>query len=238
LILQFVLNYVCFEMENQFVKIASLLGDPTRAIVMWTLLDGKAFTATELAITANTSPQNMSMHLAKLLDAGLLFVEKQGRHKYYRFANKETAYAIEAMASLIPPAIPQINKTDHSSPIKHCRTCYDHLAGKIGVAVAESLLEQEIILNTASEFKISTKGEKWFSDFGINIEDLKKQRRIFLKPCLDWSERKNHIAGSIGSSLLDKMIAEDWLRKTKNSRAVQITGKGEKELLRFFKIVV
>jgi len=225
-------------MENQFVKIASLIGDPTRAIVMWTLLDGKAFTATELAITANTSPQNMSMHLAKLLDAGLLCVEKQGRHKYYRFSNKETAYAIEAMASLIPPAAPEKKKTDQNSPIKHCRTCYDHLAGKIGVAVAESLINQEVILDLDTKFEISTKGEKWFSDFGINHEDLKKQRRIFLKPCLDWSERKNHIAGSIGSSLLDKMITDDWLRKTKNSRAIQITGKGEKELFRFFKIVV
>ena len=225
-------------MENQFVKIAALIGDPTRAVVMWTLLDGKAFTATELAITANTSPQNMSMHLAKLLDAGLLIVEKQGRHKYYRFSNKETAYAIEAMASLMPTEVPEKKKTEKNSPIKHCRTCYDHLAGKIGVAVAESLLEQEIILDLDTNFEVSAKGEKWFSDFGIHLDDLKKQRRIFLKPCLDWSERKNHIAGSLGTSLLDKMIVDDWLRKTENSRAVQITGKGEKELFRLFKIVV
>lgn len=225
-------------MENQFIKIAALLGDPTRAVVMWTLLDGKAFTATELAITANTSPQNMSMHLAKLLDAGLLCVEKQGRHKYYRFSNKETAYAIEAMASLIPPATSEKKKKDQNSPIKNCRTCYDHLAGKIGVALAESLLEQGIILDIDTKFEVSPKGEKWFSDFGIHLDDLKKQRRIFLKPCLDWSERKNHIAGSLGSSLLDKMIADDWLRKTENSRAVQITGKGEKELFRLFKIIV
>ncbi|QSB28059.1 helix-turn-helix transcriptional regulator [Flavobacterium sp. CLA17] len=225
-------------MEDQFIKIASLIGDPVRAIIMWTLLDGKAFTATELAITVSTSPQNISMHLAKLLDAGLLCVEKQGRHKYYRFSNKEVAYAIEAMASLIPPAIPQKKYPEKNSPIKHCRTCYDHLAGKIGVAVAESLLEQNIILDSDAKFEVSPEGVKWFSDFGINLEDLKKQRRLFLKPCLDWSERKNHIAGSIGASLLDKMIADDWLRRTKDSRAIQITGKGEKELFRYFKIVV
>ena len=205
---------------------------------MWTLLDGKAFTATELAIAVSTSPQNISMHLAKLLDAGLLCVEKQGRHKYYRFSNKEVAYAIEAMASLIPPATPQKKNPEKHSPIKHCRTCYDHLAGKIGVAVTESLLEQNIILDSDAKFEVSPEGVKWFSDFGINLEDLKKQRRLFLKPCLDWSERKNHIAGSLGVSLLDKMIADDWLRRTKDSRVIQITGKGEKELFRYFKIVV
>lgn len=225
-------------MEDQFVKIASLIGDPTRASVMWTLLDGKAFTATELAIMANTSPQNISMHLAKLLEAGLLCVEKQGRHKYYRFSNKEVAYAIEAMASLIPSQIPQKKNSEKHSPIKHCRTCYDHLAGKIGVAVAESLLEQNIILDADNKFVITSEGAKWFSDFGINVEEIKKQKRLFLKPCLDWSERKNHIAGSVGASLLDKMISDDWLRRAKNSRAIQITGKGEKELFKYFKIVV
>ncbi|MEN2400430.1 winged helix-turn-helix domain-containing protein [Flavobacterium sp. MC2016-06] len=225
-------------MEDQFIKIASLIGDPTRALIMWTLLDGKAFTATELAIAVNTSPQNISMHLAKLLEAGLLCVEKQGRHKYYKFSNKEIAYVIEAMASLVPPVNPPKKNSEKHSPIKHCRTCYDHLAGKIGVAVAESLLGQKIILDTDNKFEVSVEGIKWFSDFGINLEDLKKQRRLFLKPCLDWSERKNHIAGSLGASLLDKMIADDWLRKTKDSRAMQITGKGEKELLKHFKIVV
>lgn len=226
-------------MEDQFIKIASLIGDPTRAAIMWTLLDGKAFTATELAIAANTSPQNISMHLAKLLDASLLCVEKQGRHKYYRFFNKEIAYAIEAMANLIPaPPISQKKSSENHSPIKHCRTCYDHLAGKIGVALTNSLLEQNIIIDDNNDFEISLEGVKWFSDFGINVEEVKKQRRLFLKPCLDWSERKNHIAGSLAASLLEKMIANDWLRKTTNSRAIIITGKGEKELYKYFKILV
>jgi hypothetical protein len=112
------------------------------------------------------------------------------------------------------------------------------LAGKIGVALTDSLLEQKIILNKNDTFQISYEGEKWFSDFGINIEEAQKQKRIFLKPCLDWSERRNHLAGSISALLLNKMIDEDWLRKTKNSRAIIITGKGEKELLKYFKIVV
>ncbi|MBS7233761.1 winged helix-turn-helix transcriptional regulator [Flavobacterium psychroterrae] len=226
-------------MEDQFIKAAALIGDPTRASIMWTLLDGRAFTATELAISANTSPQNISMHLGKLLEANLLCVEKQGRHKYYRFSNKEVAYVVESMANLIPkPEISSKNKPENYPPVKYCRTCYDHLAGKIGVALTDSLLEQKIIIEKNNTFEISSEGKKWFSDFGINIEEAQKQKRIFLKPCLDWSERRNHIAGSIGTLLLNKMLNEDWIRRTANSRAIVITGKGEKEFLKYFKIVV
>jgi DNA-binding transcriptional ArsR family regulator len=226
-------------MEDQFIKAATLIGDPTRAAIMWTLLDGRAFTATELSVAVNTSPQNLSMHLGKLLDADLLSVEKQGRHKYYRFSNKEVAYVVEAMANLIPKLEIQSKKdTENYPPIKYCRTCYDHLAGKIGVALADSLLKQKIIIENKNTFEVSSEGKKWFSNFGINLEEAQKQKRIFLKPCLDWSERRNHIAGSIGSLLFNKMINEDWLRKTKDSRAIIITGKGEKEILKYFKIVV
>ena len=226
-------------MEDQFIKTATLIGDATRASILWNLLDGRAFTATELAIAVDTSAQNISMHLGKLLDASLICVEKQGRHKYYRFSNKEVAYAVEAMANLVPkPEVSVKKKLEVYSPVKYCRTCYDHLAGKIGVALSDSLLEQKIIIEKEGVFKISTEGQKWFSDFGINVEEAQKQKRIFLKPCLDWSERRNHIAGSIGALLLNKMITEDWIRRNKNSRAITITGKGEKELLKYFKIVI
>ena len=226
-------------MEDQFIKTATLIGDATRASILWNLLDGRAFTATELAIAVETSAQNISMHLGKLLDADLISVEKQGRHKYYRFSNKEVAYAVEAMANLIPkPEISAKKKTENYPPIKYCRTCYDHLAGKIGVALADSLLEQKIIIEKNNTFEISPEGEKWFSDFGINIGDAKKQKRIFLKPCLDWSERRYHIAGSVGTLLLNKMLEQDWIRRTANSRVIIITGKGEKEMLKSFKIIV
>ena len=217
-------------MENQFKQIATLIGDPTRATIMWTLLEGKAFTATELAIVVTTSPQNISMHLTKLVQANLLVVESQGRHKYYRFARKEIAYAIEAMISLIPPPISsQKTKTEKVSGIKHCRTCYDHLAGKVGVALTDSLLQQQLLVDTSGGFEISSEGEKWFTEFGIPLTALKQQKRSFLRPCLDWSERRPHIAGSLATALLDKMLLEDWLRKTKDSRALIVTAKGKKE---------
>ena len=226
-------------MEDQFIKTATLIGDATRASILWNLLDGKAFTATELAIAIETSAQNISMHLGKLLDANLISVEKQGRHKYYRFSNKEVAYAVEAMANLIPkPETSAKKKTENYPPIKYCRTCYDHLAGKIGVALADSLLEQKIIIEKNNTFEITSEGEKWFSDFGVNIGDAKKQKRIFLKPCLDWSERRYHIAGSVGTLLLNKMLEQDWIRRTANSRVIIITAKGEKEMLKSFKIIV
>jgi DNA-binding transcriptional ArsR family regulator len=217
-------------MENQFKQIATLIGDPNRATIMWTLLEGKAFTATELAITVNTSPQNISMHLTKLVQANLLVVESQGRHKYYRFARKEIAYAIEAMISLVPPPISTQNtKTEKDSGIKHCRTCYDHLAGKVGVAITDSLLQQQLLIDNSGGFEISPEGEKWFTEFGIPLTVLKQQKRSFLRPCLDWSERRPHIAGSLATALLDKMLLEDWLRKTKDSRALIVTAKGKKE---------
>lgn len=204
---------------------------------MWTLLDGKAFTATELAIIANTSPQSISMHLTKLIQADLIAVESQGRHKYYRFSRKEIAYAIEAMAGLVPPpALTKNPKPETASGIKHCRSCYDHLAGKVGVAVTDSLLEQQFIIDTTTGFEVSPEGEKWFADFDLPLEALKLQKRSFLRPCLDWSERRPHMAGSLAAALLDKMLLEDWLRKTKDSRALVITAKGKKELQKRFKI--
>ncbi|MEO5564672.1 MAG: helix-turn-helix transcriptional regulator [Chitinophagaceae bacterium] len=226
-------------METQFKQISALIGDPTRATILWTLLDGKAFTATELAITADTSPQNISMHLTKLVQADLLSVESQGRHRYYKFSRDDIAYAIEALANLIPH--PRIDKTapvESTSAIKYCRTCYDHLAGKIGVAVTDSLLQQKIIVDINNNYEISKKGKKWFSDLNIDIDTLNEQRRSLLRPCLDWSERRHHIAGSLAAALLNFILTEDWARRTKNSRAITITGKGEKKLYEYFKLVI
>ena len=147
---------------------------------MWTLLDGRALTATELAIAAGTSAQNISMHLAKLAQADLLRVESQGRHKYYKFSGKDVAYAIEAMANLISPAAAKGSTgIENNSPVKYCRSCYDHLAGKVGVSITDSLLHQQVIVNNNNTFEVSKKGEKWFYDLGINIDDLKGKRRCF-----------------------------------------------------------
>jgi DNA-binding transcriptional ArsR family regulator len=226
-------------MENQFIQIAALIGDPTRAKIMWTLMEGKAFTATELAVTSETSPQNVSMHLTKLVQANLLCVEKQGRHRYYTYSRKEIAYAIEAMANLTTKPHPNKPGIEEARPpIQHCRTCYDHLAGKVAVALTDSLLQQKIILARKNEFLLTKKGHNWFSELGLDTKSLKQQRRSFLRPCLDWSERRQHLAGSLAAALLDKMLVSDWIRKTKDSRAVIITSKGNKMFYEYFKLTL
>lgn len=224
-------------MEKEVGYITSLIGGPVRTNILWTLLDGRAYTATELAISANTSPQNISMHLSKLIQADLLRVESQGRHKYYKFSKPEVAYAIEAISNLIPNEKHKkiVNNKDNTA-IKYCRTCYDHLAGKVGVLITEALLIQKIIEINTNTYNVTKKGDQFFSELEINIDDLKKYRRTFAKPCLDWSERKHHLAGSLGAALLDKMLSLDYIRKTRNSRAIVITSKGQQHLYDRFKV--
>jgi DNA-binding transcriptional ArsR family regulator len=226
-------------MEHQFAQIASLIGEPTRATIMWSLLDGKAFTASELAITANTTQQSISMHLHKLVKAGLLIVESQGRHKYYKYAGNEIAYAIEAMANLVQQTgnINNIDKQIDNS-IRYCRSCYDHLAGKVGVAITDSLLLDKKIIKSEHTFELSAEGYDWFTALGIDIEEIKKQRRSFLRPCLDWTERRYHIAGALGAALFNNLLLSDWIRRTKNSRSIIITSKGRKELYENFKLEI
>lgn len=223
-------------METQFGNITSLIGDPIRSIVLWTLLDGRAYTATELAISANTSPQNISMHLGKLVQADLLTVESQGRHRYYRFARQEVAYAVEALASLIPHKKEVKETAADTTDVKYCRTCYDHLAGKVGVLITEKLISQKIIELQNKNYTLTARGNEFFKDFGIELSGLENKRRILAKPCLDWSERKYHLAGSLGAALLDKMLHADWLRRKNNSRAIIITSKGQSELYMQFKV--
>jgi len=226
-------------MDASFKKIAALIGDPTRATILWTLMEGRAFTATELALEGDTSAQNISMHLNKLIQAGLLSVESQGRHKYYRFSRKEIAYAIEGMTLLLPhPESPRKQQDEPDQPIQQCRTCYDHMAGKLGVRVTESLMQQKILSRKGKDLGITRKGLKWFFDFGIDAGALIHQRRSFLRTCLDWSERRHHIAGSLAAALLNRMLTEDWLRKTRGSRALVITAKGRKNFYENFKISI
>jgi DNA-binding transcriptional ArsR family regulator len=226
-------------MIERFREAAGLVGEPVRATILWTLLDGKAFTATELAIAADTSASNISMHLAKLLKAGLLRSESQGRHRYYALSGKEIAYAVEALAVLMPGSSQKflpVNKIDPA--LTQCRTCYDHLAGRTGVAITDALLKQRFIAPGDHSFELTAKGKKWFLAMGIDTNELQQQRRSFLRPCLDWSERRYHMAGSLAAALLDKMLLEDWVRRTRNSRAVVVTAKGQKILQETWKVVV
>ena len=218
-------------MQDEFSSIATLIGDPMRAKILWNLLDGRAYTASELATSVDTSPQNLSMHLNKLIKANLLVVEVQGRHRYYTFAKPEVAYAIESLAGLLP-AKP---KEAPDPPIRYCRTCYDHLAGRVGVQLADSMVKHRLLKHEGHEFIPTSKGRNWFQQLGIDFDAIKQQRRAFARACLDWTERRPHLAGSLGAALLQKMLDEKWLRRMANTRAVMVTPKGEKALSELFK---
>ncbi|WDF61956.1 winged helix-turn-helix domain-containing protein [Flavobacterium sp. KACC 22758] len=224
-------------MNNEISRISTIIGDPVRSVILWTLLDNRAYTAIELANVVETSPQNISIHLSKLVNADLLTVESQGRHKYYKLLNPEIAGVIEGIANLVPKER-QKKVTDNNSGIKYCRTCYDHLAGKIGVEITAKLIDKKYIVLDNKSFLVTDEGKTFFEDLGIDLEALKKQKRIFAKPCLDWSERKHHFSGSLAAALLNKMFEMDWIRRIDNSRAVSITANGQKALYDKLKLIV
>lgn len=224
-------------MNNEISRISTIIGDPVRSVILWTLLDNRAYTAIELANVVETSPQNISIHLSKLVNADLLTVESQGRHKYYKLLNPEIAGVIEGIANLVPKER-QKKVTDNNSGIKYCRTCYDHLAGKIGVEITAKLIDEKYIVLDNKAFLVTEEGKNFFNNLGIDLEALKKQKRIFAKPCLDWSERKHHLSGSLAAALLNKMFEMDWIRRIDNSRAVSITANGQKALYDKLKLIV
>ncbi len=224
------INDFKMEFENQFSEIASLLGNKPRSIILWNLLDGRAYTATELSLCAEISAQSASNHLTKLVDADLLTVQKQGRHRYYQFANPEVARVVESMASLLPLSR-NPKKVNRPEPIGElfARTCYDHLAGKVGVDITNSLINNGMIEVIGSKYNVTQLGESWFQTIGIDIVELKSLKRSFAHQCLDWSERRYHVAGALGAGLLQMMLDQDWIRKKENTREVLITPKGRRE---------
>jgi DNA-binding transcriptional ArsR family regulator len=217
--------------ENQFAEIASLLGDKARAIMLWNLLDGRAYTASEFAVCANISAQSASNHLAKLATANILSVEKQGRHRYYRYANAEVAQVVEAMAALVPSIgdYRKIRKPGQND-FTYARTCYDHFAGKFGVSLTDALVNQNIILPGEKKYEVSEFGTAWFQSIGIETNKIQNHKRSFAHPCLDWSERKHHLAGALGAALLNRFLESDWVRKKQQSREIIITTAGKIEL--------
>lgn len=223
--------------ENKFISTASLLCEPSRAKIVWNLLDGRAYTAGELALASNLSPTSVSNHLSKLLLGEIVKVDVQGRHRYYSFANEEVAYVAESIANLTKQNITSKPKEPlNKNYIKFCRTCYDHLAGKVGVLIVDQLVLRKIIELQDRTFIVTKKGNIFFSEFGLDLEELQKQKRYFSKACLDWSERKYHLAGALGAAILDRMLQLDWIRRTKNSRAVIITSIGQTGLKDKFEV--
>lgn len=225
--------------ENNFISVASLLCEPSRAKIVWNLLDGRAYTASELALVSDLSPSSVSNHLSKLLSGNILRVDVQGRHRYYSFANSDVAYVVESLANLANEKLPtNLNLKLIKTGVKYCRTCYDHLAGFVGVIITEAMVEKGYLIKSDNIYLVPEKGWKWFLQFGISETSIMKSRRPLTRQCLDWSERRPHLAGQLGAIFLEKMLEKNWLKKIKFSRELVITSKGSQLIYEFLGVVL
>jgi DNA-binding transcriptional ArsR family regulator len=204
---------------------ASLIAEPARALMLSALLDGRALPAGELAHAAGITPQTASSHLAKLLHAGFIACETQGRHRYYRLSGAQIAETLEHLATTARPR--SIPSQQVSRELQFARRCYDHLAGHLGVAVTEALQRHDYIQPIAAkQFAVTAAGAQWFTRIGVNIAELPKNPRGVARQCLDWTERRHHLAGPLGVRLLTSLCELDWLRRSRSSRCVLLTAKG------------
>ncbi|MDB5803297.1 MAG: bacterial regulatory, arsR family protein [Betaproteobacteria bacterium] len=221
----------------RLAPLGAIIGDPARAAMLWTLMDGTAKPAGELAYVAGASAQSASQHLAKMIDAGLLLQEVQGRHRYYRIARPEVATALEALMAAVgttpkPRAVPAARRTPEE--LRYARTCYDHLAGELGVSIYDAMRAEHLLEGEGKEVQVTAAGHRWLAKLGIDEESLQGKRRTLACGCLDWSERRHHLAGTLGAALLSAMVREGWLMRSKKSRAVRVTPQGASALRKHF----
>jgi DNA-binding transcriptional ArsR family regulator len=212
-------------------RVAGLIGEPARAEMLTALLGGRALTATELATAAGVTKQTTSAHLSKLLEARLLSVEAQGRHRYFRLADDEVAHALEALAGVAFLSRPTRLVTGPREPaLRKARVCYDHLAGELGVMVYSGLLASGSLASGSAGLCLSEAGLARFHALGVDVESAARQRRVFCRPCLDWGERRDHMAGALGAALLQRIYELRWAARVKDSRVVEFTAVGEQNL--------
>ncbi len=220
--------------EAHIATVASLIGDPARAGILTTLADGRALPAGELATSAGLSPSAASAHLNKLLEGGLLALECQGRHRYYRLAGPGIADALESLALIAGrPSRAGVVRSPQVEALRYARCCYDHLAGELGVGIAMALEDRELIASVGpgKRVDVTLAGVAWFEAmFGIDVRKLKPGRHGLACRCLDWTERRHHLAGPLGTRLLQCYFELAWLRRTPQSRAVRLTQKGRDSL--------
>ncbi|MDH2434680.1 helix-turn-helix transcriptional regulator [Pokkaliibacter sp. MBI-7] len=211
----------------QIARMATLFAEPSRAIMLMTLMDGRAYTAGELARVASLTPQTASGHLGMLTENGLLELLKQGRHRYYRLANGEVAEAIEALSRLtMTPRVKAVRSTVPLA-LRQARTCYDHIAGELGVAIYDGFFQAGFLQEERGSLLLTEAGRKYCMTLGMVMDEaLSGYRQPEARPCLDWSERRYHLAGPLARALLEAYLDKDVLRRSDGSRQLRITPKG------------
>jgi len=210
-------------------RIASLMGDPARANMLAALSDGRALTAGELAAEASVTKQTASSHLSRLRDGGLLVCEVQGRHRYFRLAGEDVGHAIEALMGVAHTSGRPRTRTGPRDPeLRHARVCYNHLAGEMGVALFDRLGKRRWLALEDNGVDVTSSGKRAFAEFGVDMEALASLRRPMCRLCVDWSERRHHLAGSLGQALFRRFTDLKWARREKDSRLVRFSPAGER----------
>jgi DNA-binding transcriptional ArsR family regulator len=218
-------------MDANIASPAALIGDPSRAAMLQALMDGRAHPAGALAWAARLTAQAASNHLAKLVDGGLVSVEREGRHRYYRLANAEVAHVLEALAVLaVPVRSLEQPRSPQARALRDGRCCYGHLAGRLGVAVTDALAARDLIRPVDGKlYDVPPAGRAWFEDLGLDLDTMRSKRGA-ARQCLDWTERRHHLAGPLGVSLLSRMTTLGWVETVPGSRAARATTLGREEL--------
>jgi DNA-binding transcriptional ArsR family regulator len=214
-------------------QIAGLLADRTRAVFCMAMLDGRAWTVGELARQAGVAPSTASEHLTRLIAGGLIAEERQGRHRYVRLANPTAAGLIEDLASYAPststPPIPNnLRASVRMSAEARARTCYDHLAGHLGVAISDAILDRGLIADDTG-LTVTDAGVAWLGDLGIDLPSLRGSRPM-VRRCLDWTQRRTHLAGAVGAALCGRALDQRWVERIGSGRALKVTAAGQRAL--------
>jgi DNA-binding transcriptional ArsR family regulator len=219
------------------VRIAALIGDHARAEILTALMTGQTLTAIELAAVAGVTKQTISSHVAKLLDAKLIGVTSQGRHRYFRLADDDVARLLESLMGVAyRTGAVRVRSSPREPALRKARVCYDHLAGELGVLIFDSFKKQRLLKGVEDKPELTKRGQRYCQEFGIDIEALARERRPLCRACLDWSARRYHLAGALGAAVLSRCLDLHWARREKGSRVISFSATGERALREQFGI--
>ena len=215
--------------------VAALIGNPACANMLTALLSGPALTATELAQEAGLTPSTVSGYLARLESAGLVAIERQGRHRYFRLADADVAIALEALMPVAARAGHLRVRTGPRDPeLRHARSCYDHLAGDVAVTMFDRFVGRRLLARRDGKLIVTAEGRRFFARAGFDVEMLEGGRRPLCQPCLDWSERRSHLGGTLGAAILKHIVARGWADREAKTRVVRFSAAGEQKLRAWF----
>lgn len=224
--------------EADLARIGSLLADRTRVTMLLALLAGRPMAASALADASGVSPSLASAHLRKLVDGGLLVVEPMGRQRLFRLATS-VADALEALLLLAPPdQVSSLRGAVRGRNLRRARMCYDHLAGTVGVAVSEAMVRRGLLTEEPDEYRLTPAGALDLERLGIRVTSLERHRRPLARRCMDWSERRAHLAGSLGAGVAAALLDQKWLRPAGRGRGLTVTSQGEQSLRSVFGITL